>query len=151
MNRRNFIKLTSLTLTSLAFSKENQNEWNTIKSVSSHLLPISKEINFTRYLEFVSRDESFDEGDLDFLLRGAREVVKRGYRDSLEDEKKEKILREFEKSNFGESWLSLLLNYTLEAVFCDPIYGGNENQKGWKKFNHKAGYPRPTKPFARLS
>ena len=67
MNRRNFIKLTSLTLTSLAFAKENQKEWSVIESVSAHLLPISKEINFIRYLEFVSRDESFDDGDLDFL------------------------------------------------------------------------------------
>ena len=151
MNRRNFIKLTSLTLTSLAFAKENQKEWSVIESVSTHLLPISKEINFVRYLEFVSRDESFEDGDLDFLLRGAKEVVKRGYKDSLSTNQKEKILREFEKSRFGESWLSTLLNYTLEAVFCDPIYGGNKNKKGWVKFNHHPGLPRPTKPFERLS
>ena len=34
--------------------------------------------------------------------------------------------------------------YGIEAIFGDPIYGGNFNQIGWKSVNH-AGIPRPTK------
>jgi len=123
MVRRNFIKLTTLGLVSVAFASE-KSEWNTLKAVQEHLLPISKEIDAIRYLKFVSRDDSFDMGDLDFLFRGAREVEKRGFKESLSHKQKERILREFEKTRFGKNWLSMLLNYTIESVFADPIYGG---------------------------
>ena len=150
MVRRKFIKLTTLSFATVAFASE-KDEWSILKSVQEHLLPISKETDAIRYLKFVSHDSSFDIGDLDFLFRGAREVEKRGFKVTLKFETKEKILREFEKTKFGKNWLSMLLNYTIESVFADPIYGGNRYEKGWKKFHHHAGLPRPTKHFGKLS
>ena len=158
MKRRVFISL-SLFATSLFgffpfFKKEDR--WEVLESVQNHLFPKTKnfpsarEFEAIRYLKIVSSDASFDSEDLDFLFRGVDEVQKRGYKSSLTTSEKEKLLREFTETTFGENWVSTLLNYTLEALFSDPIYGGNAKEIGWKSFNHHQGIPRPIKRFGVL-
>lgn len=153
MNRRVF--LASPIFCSVAFSKD-EDEWAILESVQKHLFPKSKkyvgasQFEATRYLKFVSKDGSFDESDLRFIFRGIKEIKSRGYKIDLAHAQKEKILQEFAKERFGENWISTVLNYTLEALFSDPIYGGNKNEIGWKSFNHNPGFPRPKKRFGAI-
>jgi gluconate 2-dehydrogenase gamma chain len=95
----------------------------------------------------VAYHDSFDREDLDFILSGAKELKNRGYKSIMIEREKEQMLREFSQSRFGENWISLLLNYTLEAMLSDPLYGGNKDEIGWKAYRHHAGVPRPTKRF----
>ena len=153
MTRRVFLALPIFC--SVAFSK-GEDEWLVLESVQRHLFPKSREyisaseFEATRYLKFVSKDDSFDKGDLRFIFRGIKEIQSRGYKSDLVFAKKEKILREFAKERFGENWISTVLNYTFEALFSDPIYGGNKNKIGWKSFNHNPGFPRPKKKFGAI-
>ena len=64
-------------------------------------------------------------------------------RKNLSTEKQNEILVKIEKSSFGESWLSLILYYLIEALLLDPVYGGNPNGIGWKWLEHQPGFPRP--------
>lgn len=157
MTRRFFITISALTGSSLAgfsfFSKDD--EWKTIKTVQEHLFPKSggvvsaREVGATKYLKFVAKDNSFDKDDLDFLLEGAEELSSRGFKNSLTYKKNEKILQEFIKTRFGENWVSLVINYTIEAIFSDPIYGGNKDGIGWKNFSHNSGQPFPKTHFGK--
>ena len=63
---------------------------------------------------------------------------------NLSSEEKDKIFRTIEKSNWGYRWLSLNLIYIFEALWSDPIYGGNTDEIGWKWLEHVPGLPRPT-------
>jgi len=159
MNRRFFITITTATIPSFAWFSffDKDDEWKIIKGVQEHFFPKSRrfagadEFGATAYLKFVSKDDSFKRDDLDFLLHGAKKLSLNGFKNSLSYTEKEEILRDFEKSNFGENWLSLLLTYSLEALFSDPIYGGNSKGIGWKNFNHNTGEPRPKVHFGVLS
>jgi hypothetical protein len=48
-----------------------------------------------------------------------------------------------------EKWLSRLIYYTIEAMFSDPIYGGNTYELGWTSTLHTTGNPRPMKKYGR--
>ena len=48
-----------------------------------------------------------------------------------------------------EKWLSRLIYYTIEAMFSDPIYGGNTHELGWTSTLHTTGNPRPMKKYGR--
>ncbi len=154
MKRRVFLSLpiSASLFISLAYAKK-EDTWTVIESVQEHLFPQSakypsaKSFQALRYLKMVSHHDSFDQEDLDFIHRGARELVTRGYTSIMIKSKKEQMLREFSKSQFGENWISLILNYTLEAMLSDPLYGGNKEEKGWRAYKHQAGIPRPVKRF----
>jgi len=151
MKRRVFLSLPIIVTTFSCAKKDDM--WLVIKSVQEHMFPKSKnypcakEFEATRYLKMVAYHDSFDLDDLDFILRGAEALQKSGYKTILTKDEKEKALQSFGKSRFGENWLSLIINYTLEALFSDPLYGGNKNELGWKSFHHNAGRPRPIKRF----
>jgi len=151
MKRRTFLSLPIMISTVACAKKEDS--WLLIESVQGHLFPHSKhcpsakDVEATRYLKMVAYHDSFDEDDLDFILRGAEVLRERGYKAIMTRTEKEKILQDFQKSRFGENWISLMINYTLEAIFSDPLYGGNKDEKGWIAFHHHAGLPRPTKRF----
>ena len=154
MQRRSFLALPLLvSAVSCAKSVEKEEVWLVIESVQNHLFPHSDkypsagDVEATRYLKMVSYHDSFDKADLDFILKGAVSVQEEGYRTIMIDKEKEAVLGAFSKTQFGENWLSLLINYTLEAMFSDPIYGGNKDEKGWEAYHHHAGVPRPTKTF----
>ena len=67
---------------------------------------------------------------------------------SLTQEEKKKLIFEIIKdSQYAKSWISKLTYYGIEAMFSDPIYGGNFNQITWKSVNHSAGIPRPKKNY----
>ena len=157
MNRRIFIILSSFFSLNL-FCKTSQiaSRWSIIKDVQNHLFPktdkfpSADEFKALDYLMFVSNDISMDEDDLKTIKKGAEVLRDRyGYLSKLSFDKKEKILREFEKEQFGQEWLSLIITYTLEALLSDPIYHGNKNMIGWKSFNHHSGEPRAKRAFGK--
>ena len=154
MQRRSFLALPLLvSAVSCAKSKDKEEAWRVIESVQNHLLPRSKkypsasDVQATRYLKMVSHHDSFDKDDLDFILSGVERLQDAGYKTIMIDKEKERVLETFSQTQYGENWLSLLINYTLEAMFSDPLYGGNKDEKGWNAYQHKAGNPRPTKTF----
>ena len=161
MNRRIFLVLgSSVTVASAFFGffgDKKEDKWRVLQSVQNHLFPKqgnfpdAESISSVRYLKMVSRDDSFDQKDLEFIFEGLNVLQDRGWKTMLAHDKKEKILETFAQTNFGENWISTLLNYTLEAVLSDPIYGGNSHQKGWRSLEHHPGIPRPKVPFGRLS
>ncbi len=156
MKRREFLVF-SLLSTSLLHSSlsSNQDSWSVIDSVQNILFPkttnfpSASEFKALRYLKMLKQDNFIDEDDLKFLLQGAKRLEFFGYKVSLKLQKREKILKEFSKTDFGYSWISTLLNYTIEALFSDPIYGGNAKEIGWKSFNHTPGSPRPKRKYAK--
>lgn len=155
MTRRLFIFLPLFSTLAFGFFSflKKEDRWAVLESVQNQLFPKSKrypsasEFEALRYLKIVSKDNSFDKEDLEFLFKGVQEIQKIGYKIDLSSSKKQMILTEFSKNRFGENWISMVLNYTLEALFGDPIYGGNVKEVGWKSFNHKTGLPRPKKRF----
>ena len=113
--------------------------------------PSAKEFGATNYLAIVSSHSSFWRDDLLFLKRGARALMeyepnflKQSFKEQQE------TIEGFSKEKIGKNWLSLLLFYTIEALLSDPIYGGNQNELGWKWLNHQTGKPQPQKPFGEL-
>jgi len=57
---------------------------------------------------------------------------------------KEQVLRQLEKNRQGQVWLAEILNYLIEALLTDPVYGSNNQAIGWKWLGHTPGFPRPT-------
>jgi len=111
--------------------------------------PSALEFAATAYLLNVSSHASFWAEDLKFLVHGAELLIseKNNFL-SMNPKEQDNALRDFVNNNSkGESWVSLLLFYTLEALLSDPIYGGNKNELGWKWLEHRTGQPQPKKMF----
>ncbi len=157
MKRRVFLILgTSVSVSSAFFGffgTKKEDKWLTLQDVQNHIFPqhgsfpSAGQIESVRYLKMVSKDDSFDQTDLDFIFDGVREVQRRGWLSKISDDEKERLLLAFSKTTFGENWLSIVLNYTFEALLSDPLYGGNVHQQGWKSLNHNPGQPRPKSRF----
>ncbi|PLY04113.1 MAG: hypothetical protein C0625_17290 [Arcobacter sp.] len=162
MKRREFIVATSILGVSTALnSKEIQNDntlsWLIIDNVFDILfpktksMPSAKEFGATFYLQINSKHETFDKEDMDYILQGALD-----FNDAFpsflksNQEEKNRIIKETNSSEYGESWLTKLVYYGVEAMLSDPIYGGNKNEIGWKSLNHKTGRPQPKYKYAKV-
>ena len=112
--------------------------------------PSASEFGATAYLLNVSTHPSFWAEDLKFLTYGAELLIKEKSNFlSMTPKEQDEALRDFVNNNpKGKNWVSLLLFYTLEALFSDPIYGGNKNELGWKWVQHNTGQPQPKKMWA---
>ncbi len=112
--------------------------------------PGAMEINADRYLEWVLSDERMDAEDKDYILKGFKwvdEAADETYHSTflkLKGNDKVRLIKKISRTDWGESWLSVIMNYILEALLADPQYGGNPEQKGWKWLSHYPGYPRPS-------
>lgn len=128
----------------------------TLRAVQRHLFPSTEtspgadEINALFYLQLVLLDPALDPRDQKFIINGiswlgeeCQNKFSAGFT-QLEYAQKEQILREIEKENWGERWLSYLLKYIFEALLADPLYGGNPEGIGWEWLTHTPGLPRPT-------
>ena len=132
------------------------NEFQIIKDVYNHLFPTTKSYSGASifgsidFLLTISKHKSFDSSDLKFIINGANKLLKsKNNFITLTTNEKEKVLREFENTNFGQSWLSTLLYYGFEAMLGDPIYKGNKNMTGWKNINHTTPTPTASYPFGK--
>ena len=115
------------------------------------LVPSGQYINANQYLRKILNHSRVSDADKEFIKDGAKwlneEAVtkyKKPY-EQLSSKQRQKVLKIVVDTDWGESWLSNIMSYLLEALLGDPIYGGNKGQIGWKWLNHKGGIPRPTK------
>jgi gluconate 2-dehydrogenase gamma chain len=131
-------------------------QWALFALVQEHLLPGepdapgAADVNATTYLDRALADPGFDPDIRGFLLRGAGwldEHVAETESDrrfvDLNAARREDLLRSFGETRRGGNWLSTLIDYTLEALLADPIYGGNPDGIGWAWLEHDPGRPRP--------
>ncbi len=132
----------------------SQTDWDTIASVQNHLFPSESEtpgaieINALPYLYNYLSNPATDPNDVQFILSGTHLLQtfskqKEMLFNDISIEQRELILRKFEKEPEGRRWLVNILNYILEALLTDPVYGGNPEGIGWKWLEHRAGDPHP--------
>jgi gluconate 2-dehydrogenase gamma chain len=133
----------------------NARQWALIAAVQDHLLPSeenapgARDVNATAWLQWVLSDPSVDDQHRFFFRKGADELDKLSLKvherafQALSPAEREALLRRYEAQAGGHHWLKELLNYIMEALLTDPVYGGNTGQVGWKWLGHKPGYKRP--------
>lgn len=159
MKRRKFLILGSILGFSSAIKAKEVSAFEitfqklepTLSAVQEHLfpegskLPSAKAMHATQFLFETMQHRSFDKDIKAFILEGAKELQKRekGEFVSLSYEEKEKALREYEKTDYGRNWLSRIMTLGMEGLFCDPIYGTNIQEAGWKALSSYGGFPRP--------
>ncbi|WP_375722992.1 gluconate 2-dehydrogenase subunit 3 family protein [Arcobacter sp. KX21116] len=158
MKRRTFIKLSTLTpiiVNSYMMAKDvDDTIWTTILEVQNILfpktskMPSAKEFGSVAYLKQNIDHYSFDKDDLELILNAAQ-VFKETFSEFFKATKDEKleIIKQANGSEYGSSWINILVYYGIEAMLSDPIYGGNKFQSGWMALNHKPGIPRPKRKY----
>ncbi len=162
MNRRDFLNATAAGFALLcsesplkADEKEYEKLYETIFAVQRHLFPKGLEMpdadsfGASAYFKDAIWHKSFDPDIRALLFEGARRVdrLSEGRFHSFAENERETILRKFEEDSFGSYWLVQLMNITLEALFSDPLYGGNIDMAGWKTFGLKPPHPRPKERY----
>ena len=102
-------------------SKFTEDPWLTIAVVQDHLFPSAgdgpgaSEINATRYLQGVLDEPEMDQDDSKFILDGVDWLNDMANRNGntvfagLDEEQRESVLRQIEKTRAGERWISLIL------------------------------------------
>ncbi len=137
----------------------SQHPWPIFAAVQDILFPAdgngpsAHDIQAAQYLQLVIHTPDFDAAERKFILDGvawldqyAQEKNKSAFL-SLNAQQKDAVLRAITQSNAGDRWIAALLNYVLEALLCDPVYGGNLKGIGWNWLQHQPGFPRPPKPY----
>jgi gluconate 2-dehydrogenase gamma chain len=164
MRRRVFIASALLAGTALALLPQGAKThikvapFKVLESVQGVLFPkglqapSASEFGATNYLATVTNHPSFWKDDLKFLIFGTELLIDEEPTFlTMSPKEQDEALRDFVNSNSkAKNWVSLLLFYTLEALLADPIYGGNQNETGWKWIKHNTGQPQPKKMFAEV-
>jgi hypothetical protein len=158
LDRRVFIGFTLLT-TAIFIIKEGKivkvaSPLETIKKTLFDISPVDFDINSYGYLKNIILDHSkIDKKRKIYIIEGsiklnqtAIELFDISYTELIRF-KREEVLQRFSKTDFGDSWLYMMMSYLFEALFGDPIYGVNIDQKGWKWIGFEPGLPRPMKAF----
>lgn len=133
----------------------NTRQWQTIAAVQNHLLPSEQDspgasdVNALAYLKWVMSAPDTHSETRDFLRNGAaglesmaQTLTNRQF-PQLDEQQSERVLRQYEMDHEGQHWLRQILEYVLEALLTDPVYGGNTDAIGWKWLGHRPGYKRP--------
>jgi gluconate 2-dehydrogenase gamma chain len=167
MKRREFIKLSAILLSTTAFGENSKQyalhvtlvkePFMTLMRVQEDLFPPSiampslHKINVLGFIKGVLQDPRVASSTKQKLLDGVKwlnQTTQNSYEKNyieLPYKTREKILQEISKKEWGDVWLWHIMNFTFEAMFSDPVYGGNLNERGWKWVDHVAGLPRPLK------
>lgn len=115
----------------------------------SGMVPNQNDINASYYINIVLNHSRINDDRKRFIRNGVKwlnEEATLKYKKiyiRLSSTQRQTILRDISKTDWGESWLDIIMSYLLEAMLGDPIYGGNKAESGWKWLNHKGGLPRP--------
>jgi len=133
------------------FEKEFEDIETILFAVQQHMfpegskLPSAASMRVTQFVFETITHKSYDRDIKLFILEGAKELQERekGLFLSMTEKEKENALRAYEETNYGSNWLSRILTLTMEGLFCDPIYGSNVNEAGWKALGAYGGFPRP--------
>ena len=114
-------------------------------------LPSAKEMDAITFLLQTVSHPTYDKDIRAFVIEGAKELQQRETHFlSYTDEEKEKALRRYEQTGYGSNWLSRIMVLSMEAIFSDPIYGSNINERGWKAVRSFGGQPRPKTRYIEL-
>lgn len=137
--------------------------WRTLEAVQAHLFPSEEgapgaaEINALAYLRGVLAMPDTPPAQRAFVLAGAgwldSEAERRGGAfATLSESSREALVQALASSRDGENWVALVLHYIIEALLCDPVYGGNPGGVGWRWLDYTPGFPRPPadKRYGRL-
>lgn len=160
MKRRNFIKFTTISAilfsTNILIAKNIPSQTllvldevlNIIFPKTSNM-PSAKEFKALEYLIKNISHKTFDNEDKTLILDGTKDFISSfsQFLTLKEDEKKELIFEIIKSNEYAKSWASKITYYGIEAMFSDPIYGGNFNQIAWKSVNHSIGIPQPLKTY----
>ncbi len=131
-------------------------QWQIVSAVQQYLFPSeenspgAKEIHATKFLHFVLGRPELDPNEAALLRNGVRLLSDLCQADfgtpffNLDEIQKERILRKMEILDDGYPWLRAVLQYILEALLGDPVYGGNPEGIGWQWLEIKPGFPLPT-------
>lgn len=127
----------------------------TLSLVQNDLFPFAGElgVNAPAYLGIALNHSRIRDTDKIFLRNGVQwlneEALERhqSVYSKLSFSQRENILQTISKKKWGESWIHVILTYTMEAIFSDRIYGVNPQNAGQKWVEHTAGFPRPLKAF----
>lgn len=160
MKRRNFIKFTTISAilfsTNISIAKNIPSqtllvldEVLNIIFPKTSTMPSAKEFKALEYLIKNISHKTFDNEDKTLILDGTKDFIGSfpEFLTSNEKEKKELIFEIIKNSAYAKSWISKITYYGIEAMFSDPIYGGNFNQIAWKSVNHAVGIPQPLKTY----
>ena len=160
MKRRNFIKFTTISTilfsTNIAIAKNiSKNSLIFLDEIfniifpKTSTMPSAKEFKALEYLVKNISAKAFDDEDKTFIIKGTNDFMGSfpEFRTLNKNEKKELIFQIIQNNDYAKSWISKLSYYGIEAMFSDPLYGGNSNQRGWLSVNHNIGYPRPIKLY----
>ena len=159
MKRRKFLILGSLLgLTSCLqaktdekFRSEYRQVEKLIAAVLAHFfpkgsaIPSAQEMHLSQFVYETISHPTYDRDIRAFVIEGAQEFQKRtdGLFASYSSEQKEKALRAYEDTAYGDAWLGRMLTLGMEGLFCDPIYGANREAEGWEALHTRGGEPRP--------
>ena len=160
MKRRNFIKfatisaimLSTSTVVARTFPKNHLEVLDEVLEIvfpKTSTMPSAKEFKALNYLVQNISHKTFDDDDKVLIVDGTKDFSE-SFPEFLtlkDEEKKELIFRIIKSSSYAKSWISKLTYYGIEAMFSDPIYGGNFEQIGWNSVKHNIGYPRPLKTY----
>lgn len=167
LNRRSFLKtaMAASAASSIPFWMScksgpaeftlNEKQEKIVKIVQEFLFPedgngpSAAGINAHQYFQWVLRETGTDDEDKDYLIKGIKWVDETSIEETnrsflvLRSQEQQDLLEYITTTSWGESWLSMMLTIIFEALFCDPVYGGNTDQHGWRWLEHNPGHPRP--------
>ena len=160
MKRRNFIKFTTigavLFSTNISVAKNITpkdlvilDEVLNVIFPKTQNMPSAKEFKAVEYLVKNISNKTFDDEDKNLIIDGTKDFINSfpKFLSLTQEEKKKLIFEIIKDSQYAKSWISKLTYYGIEAMFSDPIYGGNFNQVAWKSVEHFAGIPQPKKTY----
>ena len=141
--------------TTLANENIPHNSLLVIEGVLEHIfqggyeMPSAKEAGLVHFLQDTIMHPSYDKDIRAFIIAGADELNERTKRRFLymQKDQKEKVLRAYEMTEYGESWLGRIMIVGMEGLFSDPIYGANPKERCWRALDTYGGQPRPKERY----
>ena len=167
MKRRKFLSYSIILLGSTLFARELekyalhvrifQEPYQTIATLIDDLfppnlsMPSAHTFNAIGFLQAVMQDVRVPSRNKQTILDGVKLINQTTQNDYLKNyielplEQRETTLQAISQKEWGDNFLWYLMNYTLEAMLSDPVYGGNTDEIGWRWLAHTSGLPQPPK------
>jgi hypothetical protein len=133
--------------------------WKAVSALTDTLFPTTPdgpgatEVNAVGYVDALLADRDVAPAEVAHVRTAlaradalARERGATGFGDAPPADR-QAVVRALFSDDSAMRGTRLLLSYTLEAAFGDPVYGGNPGRVGWKWIGYRAPDPRPTKPW----
>ena len=128
---------------------------DTIKVLQNDLFPKAAElgIDTADYITIILHHSRITKEDKTFLKNGVKWINEEAVRlhqqsyTQLSALERKHLLKIIAKTEWGAAYIDTMMRYIFEAMLGDPIYGGNNNEAGWKWLAFEGGIPRPTKAY----